>query len=373
MKIGSRKTQDLYGTNFHVGELSPSCNSCLDGRMLVVGVTEDCPRECYYCPNPKKRSDVSYVGDLILEQEQDLVRGATLIDATAACITGGEPLVRVDRAISFIRTLKHEFGSGFHIHLYSSMTDVSSEVLTKLHESGLDEIRFHLRGPEEKAGLIRAIEFPWRVGIEIPCIPSGPLGKVPEILETARELGVAFVNLNEFQMAPSNYDTLRELGYQPVEPLPETIDDEPVSPALREAMLGDLRYLSKVRVAGSKELAFDLLKQAEHWGVDAPRLHFCSSDSKFSVQKKNRDKRRAANIARPCDEITETGYLLFGRIICPNEDAACSVYDELVKTFEVDESRMRKAGRLVELPWFTAARLKNRIRASRPRPPRDGS
>ena len=154
MKIGSRKVQELYGTNFYVGELSPSCSSCLDGRMLVVGVTEVCHRECYYCPNPKERSDVSYVGDLILEHEQDLVKGAKLIDATAACITGGEPLVRVDRAISFIRTLKDEFGPGFHIHLYSSMTDVSSGLLAKLHGSGLDEIRFHLRDPEEKAGLI---------------------------------------------------------------------------------------------------------------------------------------------------------------------------------------------------------------------------
>jgi pyruvate formate-lyase activating enzyme-like uncharacterized protein len=45
--------------------------------------------------------------------------------------------------VRWIRLLKQEFGSDFHIHLYTPLNLVTAERLQQLHEAGLDEIRFH--------------------------------------------------------------------------------------------------------------------------------------------------------------------------------------------------------------------------------------
>jgi pyruvate formate-lyase activating enzyme-like uncharacterized protein len=355
-----RSLRELHGTNFHVGDISPSCKSCLAGRMLVIGVTELCHRGCYYCPNPEERADKSYVGDHILRDDTDLLRGAELIEASAACLTGGEPLLRVERTLRFITILKKGLGDGFHLHLYTSLTDVSDDVLRRLCDVGLDEVRFHLHDPTETGGLERALRLPWRVGIEIPCIPS-PYGQVSQIVGAGRNLDVRFVNLNEFHMAPSNYDRLCEMGFEPAEPLPLELEGNPVTEEQRRALLSDTRYLSRVQVVGSRELAMKLLADAESWDRSAPWLHFCSSNSKFSVQKINRDKRRALAVAKPCDDVTDTGMLLFGRIICKDEQMAEAVWLDLKTLFGLSESRLRRTGRLVELPWHRAARLKRQI------------
>jgi len=355
-----RPLHEIHGTNFYVGDISPSCKSCLDGRMLVIGVTELCHRGCHYCPNPEERADKSYVGDHILKNDADLLRGAELIEASAACLTGGEPLLRLERTLRFITTLKKGLGDGFHLHLYTSLTDVSDDVLKRLCDTGLDEVRFHLHESVETAGLERAVRLPWRVGVEIPCIP-GPYGSVPQIVYAGKELDVRFVNLNEFHMAPSNYGRLCEMGFEPAEPLPSELDGGRVTAELRRALLSDTRYLSKVQVVGSSELAMKLLAEAQTWDDDAPWLHFCSSNSKFFVQKVNRDRRRAHAVAKPCDEITDTGMLLFGRIICKDEKMAEAVLCDLRSQFGLSESKIRRAGRLAEIPWHNAARLKRQI------------
>lgn len=328
--------------------------------MLVVGVTEICRRGCYYCPNPPQRTDTSYAGDLVVEEDQDLIREARLIDAQAACITGGEPLMKLERAIRFIRTLKQGMGPAFHLHLYTCVADVSPKTLKALFDAGLDEIRFHLHGPHETSGLSHALELPWRVGVEIPCIPSPP-GCVPEIVHMAREHGVALINLNEFHMAPSNYDKLLKRGFHAAEPIPESMDGVPVTPRMREAMLSDLRFVSKTQVVGSRELAMELLGESQSWPEGSPWLHFCSSQSKFSVQKTNRDRRRAAAVARSCDEVTDSGRLLFGRIICGTEDTTQEVMAHIMGTRAVDSRSVRRSGTVIELPWFVAGRMKKEL------------
>jgi len=328
--------------------------------MLVVGVTELCNRGCYYCPNPKERSDVSYAGDLMVDSVDEIYREAELIEAASACITGGEPLFRLKRTLGYIESLKSRFGSSFHIHLYTCMNDVAVDTLKDLYSAGLDEIRFHLHTSDETSGLERALKIPWRVGVEIPCIPSPP-GTVPQIVEKTRELGVSFVNLNEFQMAPSNYRILMDRGFRTREPIPELERIDTDDAESLKNRLTDIRYLSHMQVTGSFELAMEILSDSENWSENDTSIHFCSSNSKFFIQKVNRDKRRAASVSYPCDEITETGRLLFGQLICRDGEEAESVTEYLCNSAGVRPDTIHRADRIVEIPWYHAARNKRTL------------
>ncbi|MBN1422993.1 radical SAM protein [Candidatus Fermentibacteria bacterium] len=364
MTSPTRSITNLHETNFHVGTLSPSCSSCLQGGMLVVGVTELCTRACYYCPNPPERTDQSYAGDIVARSDGDILREARLINASSACITGGEPLLKPERAARFIALLKEEFGPEFQTHLYTCMASISHKTFRLLRDAGLDEIRFHLHAPGDTRAVEAARDYQWRVGIEIPCIPK-PWGAVEEIVETALRLGIHLVNLNEFQMAQSNHEALLQRGMRPVGTIPDEIGGTPVTDETRRALFNDTRFLMTMQVSGSRELGMALLEEAVTWSDDAPTLHLCTTASKFTVQKVRRDRRRAQSVALPCDEVNERGCLLFGRVVCPDATVASAV-EAMAVDNDVPAERIRRYGRVVELPWFHAARLKNRLAAEAP-------
>ena len=148
--------------------------------MLVLSVTHRCDRGCFYCSNPTGQRDVVVANDCLAQTKRDVLREAAWSHASSACITGGEPLLRLERTCGYIQALKHAFGPDFHIHLYTSRVDASMDQLRELRDSGLDEIRFHLHNGSETTGVSRAMDFSWTVGIEVPAIPGGHTGEIVE-------------------------------------------------------------------------------------------------------------------------------------------------------------------------------------------------
>ena len=64
------------------------------------------------------------------------------MDALGTGITGGEPLLKIEKVLHYIRLLKTSFGKEHHIHLYTCLAP-EKQVFEKLAEAGLDEIRLH--------------------------------------------------------------------------------------------------------------------------------------------------------------------------------------------------------------------------------------
>ena len=96
------------------------------------------------------------------------------MDAFGSGITGGDPLLKIERTIHYIQKLKEKYGEKFHIHLYTSLNLVTREKLQKLSTAGLDEIRFHLDLDSTVfwKNVEIAKDFPWKVGVELPLLPS---------------------------------------------------------------------------------------------------------------------------------------------------------------------------------------------------------
>ncbi|MCI4371257.1 MAG: radical SAM protein, partial [Thermoplasmata archaeon] len=244
-----------------------------------------------------------------------------------AGITGGDPLDAVERTCRYIRLLKHEFGKGFHTHLYTMSTDAAK--IRALAEAGLDEIRFHVPpglwaraasspyGPASR--LARSLGL--TVGVEIPLIPEREADLL-RLIEWAEAEGLAFVNLNEMEFSEANFPRMKVHGYE---------------------MKHELSY----GVKGADPVALRIL--ARRWKTT---VHYCTSGYKDGWQLRERIKRRAATVARAWDVVTEDGTLVKG--ILEGTDLE-PLMDMLERDHRVPRDLMGvdvSRGRLEIAPWI---------------------
>ncbi|VVB71830.1 Coenzyme PQQ synthesis protein E [uncultured archaeon] len=272
---------DSVGSIFNY--LSPGCRICRQGAGLVLFVTGNCVRSCFYCPLSEERrgKDAAFADEKQVECLEDMLAEARAIGALGTGITGGEPLMRLEYVLQCIRALKQEFGPLHHIHLYTGQYP-DHETLRRLKDAGLDEIRFHppisdWSNPERlKAALQEAKILGLVPGVEIPAIREAP-----EIIEVVREAD-AFINLNELEFSETNFAGLAAQGF-----LPEDLGCGAV---------------------GSEDIA------KEHFLVQDIKVHYCPSRFKDAVQLRERLKRRAERTARPFDYVSDEGTIIFGTI-----------------------------------------------------------
>ena len=260
-------TCPIKETKYHswkTGDMAEGCRQCVQGKKLVLFITGLCAKRCFYCPvgEQKFAKDVIFANEWRIanpDQPDELIEEAKLTEATGAGITGGDPLVKVDRCCEYIKLLKKTFGEQFHIHLYTPLKLVTEEILKKLHDAGLDEIRFHPDLEEDTLWhkLSLAKKFDWDVGVEIPCIP-GFEEITTKLIDFVHDK-VDFFNLNELELSDTEakHNKMHERGYKPK-------DDQSYG------------------VAGSKELGMKLLAYARTKGL---RAYFCTSKLKDSLIK----------------------------------------------------------------------------------------
>jgi len=133
---------DFVGSVYNF--LPRGCQICRQGASLVLFVTGQCERCCFYCPLSTERRgrDVIFANESSVESLEDILAEGRAMGAQGTGITGGEPLLKLDYVLQCLRALKHEFGPEHHIHLYTGILP-EREVLQRLKSAGLDEIRFH--------------------------------------------------------------------------------------------------------------------------------------------------------------------------------------------------------------------------------------
>ena len=314
----------LQAGSAHTGELPNGCVLCRRGSKLVLLVTGRCDTGCFYCPlsKAKKGKDVIYADELLAQSDEDVISEAIAIGAQGTGVTGGDPILELDRTLRLVRLLKERFGEGHHVHLYTSTID--RQAYLALQRAGLDELRIHpplgLWTRMEESGLAEAVKgLRMKVGIEVPAIP-GKDRETEALIRFADSIGLAFVNLNELEFSETNARALSARGIA-------TKTD--ISAAAR----------------GSEELARKMLAL----GLSIP-LHFCSCSYKDSVQLRNRLRRRAKRTARPFELVTDDGTFVKGVI----EDSPKEAMHLLAEKFEVPQELMHldeEKGRLEVASW----------------------
>ena len=268
--------------------LAKGCKFCRKGAKLVLFITGRCEKGCFYCPLARERigSDTIWANDREISSPEGAIAEARAMSALGTSITGGEPLLVVDRVVQYTRALKNAFGPEHHIHLYTGLVpDVG--ILSSLRAS-VDEIRLHppmeewphiLTSPYLE-GIRSAKHLGFSAGFEVPALQG------VEALEPALSF-LDFLNLNELEWGEINADEMRRRGFHLVD-----------------------GYHNAV-------------KYSSRWAQPLRRhrkVHFCPSRFKDSVQLRERLKRIAWNTARTFDEVTEDGTIIYGVMELPSRE-----------------------------------------------------
>lgn len=132
-------------SSFLLGKPSKGCSLCPNGKKSVLYITGLCDSNCFYCPlsDQRKNNDKIWINEKPVSSFDEVVEEIKLCSSKGIGITGGDPLVKMDRTLMYIKNLKKEFGKNFHIHLYTPLDHASLENIDKLYQAGLDEIRLH--------------------------------------------------------------------------------------------------------------------------------------------------------------------------------------------------------------------------------------
>ncbi len=188
-------------------------------------------------------------------------------------------------------------------------------------EAGLDEIRFHpppnLWGKISKtkiAGIIRdSVNLDIDVAVEIPSIP-GMKKEIFSLITWADTIGVKWVNLNELEFSETNEETLLKHGFE-------------------------VKSSVSAAVKGSMQTSLDILKMVLKENLDIG-VHFCSCSFKDGIQLRNRIKRRAENIVKQYQYISEDGTLIYGIITSPKVKLR-DIYHSIIEKYEFDYNLLK--------------------------------
>lgn len=293
--------------------IAPGCTLCREGAKLVLFVTGRCDRSCWYCPlsAERKGADRVWANDREVVADGDLLAEARAMSALGTGVTGGDPFVVLDRVAHYCRVLKAAFGPDHQVHLYTGRAPTGDELRALV---GLvDEIRLH--PPHGDWGRILETPYPaaircaralgFAVGVEVPSLPG---------LEGLRPLLplVDFLNINELEWGEASADGMRARGLVLAEPHGNA-------------------------VAGAREWASPLL--------DHEKVRYCSSSFKDAVQLRERMIRIAVNTARPFDEVTGDGTVVYG-LVRPADGV-----DGTVAVLGLEDGEYAVVEGAVELAW----------------------
>jgi pyruvate formate-lyase activating enzyme-like uncharacterized protein len=273
-----------------------------------------------------------FADEMRVTDDSDILFEAQAIRGEGAGISGGDPLCDLERTLKYIQLMKKEFGPSFHLHLYTSQTDVSQNVLIKLHDAGLDEIRFHPQ-TSDWSGIQRAVDMGLVVGLEVPAIP-GKQEYLKKVAKRAEEIGVSFLNINELEASETNFDKLVSMGMR-------------------------LTNMESASIEGSASTARAVLEWSED-GLEKLAVHFCSARFKDAVQMRRRLERRLKQTIRNFEERDEQDPLLIIGVIravhgCQLEhEQLAQIHTTLQNQFDVPTDLMNideRRYRVEVAPW----------------------
>lgn len=282
---------------------------------MVLFVTGRCHRSCWYCPlsSERKNTDTVFANEHPVDIPKQIIEEAVNMSALGTGITGGEPLLVLDKVTEYCSLLKNNFGPEHQIHLYTAKAPTDAE-LAQMH--GLvDEIRLHppheswkdILSSEFITSAKRAKEMGFDIGIEVPALPG-----LEHLIPALPFLD--FLNINELEWGETNAYQMRERGYELADELHNAID-------------------------GARGWADELCKH--------DKVHWCSSGFKDSVQLRERLKRIAENTARPFDEISEEGTIVYGilELADENRESVIRTAEEFLEqgSYEIFDDRIETA------------------------------
>ena len=309
------------------------CIQCQQGSKLVLFVTGKCHWGCDYCPLSENRRETPdmFANERRCTSWDEVIEEGQAMNATGTGITGGDPMLDLEKTLEAVRQLKAAFGPEHHIHVYTSIPFDPLRA-KDFGEAGLDEIRFHLlSGTTNKyrATMEACSLHNITVGVELPCEPDNEEGLFA-LLDELETVPVEFLNLNELEITVGNQENMDVRGFN---------------------LSGGITAAAE----GSAELALRLKEAAQNKSY---HLKFCTAKYKDAGQLRNRFKRRGQATLRPYEVLSDDDTILFGAIPAQLQDANDDI-SELKQELGIADGWIRYDGatQRIELPLTLAEEL----------------
>jgi len=271
------------GTKLDMSRLSPGCRLCVEGAWSCLFINGRCNASCFYCPTSQDEIGLPTTNSVNFRDPADYLAYLDRFGFRGASLSGGEPLLTPGRTLGFLGALKRRFGGQLHTWIYTNGSLVDRDLLLKLRDAGLDEIRFDIGAINyslKPAAL--AVGIIPTVTVEIPAVPE-ELARMKTAMGQLADAGVRHLNLHQLRLTP--YSLARFAGR------PYT-------------------YLhgEKVTVLESELTALELIRHGLDARIDLP-VNYCSFVYKNRYQKQAARRRGALAMAKPHEALTEAGLL----------------------------------------------------------------
>ena len=271
------------GTKPHIGELSPGCRQCVAGNWSCLFINASCNASCFYCPTAQDRQEVPATNNLQFRHPEAYATYLKRLGFRGSSISGGEPLLTLNRTLAFLRAARRGLGKKGHLWLYTNGILLTREIAGQLADAGLDEIRFDIGASNYDyhkialaSGLIPVIS------IEIPAVPEA-LPTLKQILPEMPALGVRHLNLHQLRLTRHNFRHLNERNYS-------------------------FLHGEKITVLDSELAALELLSFVHRTRLDLA-VNYCSFVFKNRHQKAAARQRAAQLDRRPWETVTPAGFI----------------------------------------------------------------
>lgn len=271
------------GTKPYYMDISPGCRHCGEGTWSCLFINGKCNGRCFFCPSEQTETGEPVTNALQFTSPQDYLDYLSIFGIKGVSISGGEPLLTVDRSIRFLSAVQKRFGNEIHKWLYTNGILLSEEILKRLKDAGLDEIRLNLFANNYDVEKIRlASRYIDTVTVEIPAIPED-YDRLCDLLPKMIDSGVRFLNLHQLRCTTYNFKKFIARGYT-------------------------FLHGQDATVLESELTALKLIKYASESDIHLP-VNYCSFVYRNNFQRIRARQRSAPCLAKPYEEITGTGMI----------------------------------------------------------------
>ena len=263
--------------------ISPGCELCGSGLWSCLFVNGKCNCRCFYCPAEQGRIGVPTTNTLPFPRVQDYVDYIARLGFGGVSISGGEPLLTPDITLKFIAAVRKRMGDRVYIWLYTNGTLADRDLLCRLRDAGLNEIRFDIGAAGyslDKAGL--AVGLMDHVTVEIPAVPEDYALMTGKLREMSQR-GISFLNLHQLRLTPHNLPNMIRRPYT--------------------FLRGE-----HVTVLESELTALRLMAYAVENHLPLP-VNYCSFVYKNRFQKAAARRRCGELASKGHEDVTENGYI----------------------------------------------------------------
>jgi len=276
------------GEILFLGELSPGCKACKEGKWDCIFITLKCNLDCDFCWSPNF-SSCKNMESAFGSTPEEILFNLAGTEITGISFSGGEPFLEWEKLINWFSEFKR-LSPGKYYWVYTNGLLADEKKIRQLSKLGLNEIRFNVAAtgynhPVVLKNMKVASRFIPSVTIEIPSIPEHK-SRVLSNLAIWSKLGVKYLNLHELMYEPDS-NSANHAGKKQIAILPD----------------GHITAINPE----SRSLTLEVMKSVQKLGLSLS-VNDCSLQSKIR-QLKGRRRTLAPLVKKTYEKILNDEFL----------------------------------------------------------------